>query len=330
MKTKRRHELQTNVLAAWLTEKIECVRPYSKAILAVVIAVVAGYLVFTVSGWRSAREQAAGWTAFFDAQSLDDLGRISEDYPSSQAGFWALLSAADGQLASGTDLLFRQRERAQESLESAVEKYLRVSRQATHPILQRRARFNLAQAYESLNHLDDAKEAYKEVVDTWPDSVLGKEAQRRLDDLNDPATEGFYAWFFESSPIIVDTRPVSAPPQPARSMYDDLPDDPDLSLPDPLDLTRPLPGGSSGLTLPDPAATEDEADDPIAKGDEDDSTEEDPASQPADDASPDEPQSKSDDSAASGDDSDGESEAAENDSSDSSDEPEEVDEPEEQ
>ena len=329
MKTKRRHELQTNVLAAWLAEKIEGVQPYSKAMLAVVIAAVAGYLAFTVSGWRSDREQAAGWTAFFDARSLDDLGRIAEDYPNSQAGLWALLSAADGELASGTDLLFRQREQAQESLESAVDKYLRVSQQATHPMLERRARFNIAQAYESLNNLDNAKEAYKVVVDTWPDSVLGKEAQRRLDDLNDPATEDFYTWFFESSPIIAQTPPVSASPQPTRSIYDDLPDDPDLSLPDLLDLTRPLPGGSSGPALPDPAAAVDEADDPNAKGDEGDSTDDDPASQPddsaapTDDASQDAPPSTSDDSATPEDDADDEPAATENDSPDSSDEPEE-------
>ena len=44
MKTERRHELQTNVLADSLARWIEAVKPYSRAALAVVIALVVGDL----------------------------------------------------------------------------------------------------------------------------------------------------------------------------------------------------------------------------------------------------------------------------------------------
>src|SRR4051812_2252269 len=67
MKTARRHELQHNQLADWLGEKIEEVAPYSRAILAGVIAIAALVAVLVIMNRRSHSQEEAAWNDYFAA-----------------------------------------------------------------------------------------------------------------------------------------------------------------------------------------------------------------------------------------------------------------------
>lgn len=75
MKTERRHELQTNVLADWLGRQIEAIRPYTNIIIGVAVVLLVVIGVYSIwSAWsRSAAAQA--WTEYFDVTLTDHYVR---------------------------------------------------------------------------------------------------------------------------------------------------------------------------------------------------------------------------------------------------------------
>ena len=98
MKTQRRHELQTNVLAHSLARWIERAKPYSKAGTAVLIAVVVALFAWAYLSTQSTRREADGWNEYFDAtggrnpdprELLRDISRpISSSTTAPTACFW--------------------------------------------------------------------------------------------------------------------------------------------------------------------------------------------------------------------------------------------------
>ena len=250
MKTERRHELQTNELAIWLTGWIETIRPYSKAIIGGLLLITTVWFAYAYIGKRGEQNQAQAWSAFFQAYEQgaepDRLAEVAASFGDTRAGLWALQSAADLHLAQGTQDLFRDRQQAEEELQQAKDAYASVSQQASDPLLKQRAAFGLAQALESLGQFGPADEKYREVAEQWPNSGVGQLAQRRLEMLQQPATREWYAWFAEQKPIpspLVDPSLLNVLPN--------LPDSPDISLPGPGELIRPSgesPAASSPAT----------------------------------------------------------------------------------
>lgn len=210
MKTQRRHELQTNTLADWLGHKIENVQPYSKAIVTVVLLVCALGIAYMFISGRGMAEAGAAWKDFFGAvadRDVESLTEVHERHAGKEAGFWALQKVADEELGRGTRLLFRDREQANDALKVARKNYEAVKANAKRgSLLEQRAIFGLAQTLESMGELDDAKKQYKALASAAPESSLGKEAQQRLDSLEEEGTERFYAWFEKQEP----KPPVSA------------------------------------------------------------------------------------------------------------------------
>lgn len=208
MKTERRHELATNVLADWLGEKIETLKPYSTAISATVLAVAVAIFAYVYWSQKNQARQAQGWESFFKA--LDERGRedadesllnVADEYANSPAGNWSRLSLADAQLAKGVDQLFNDRAASKQTLDDAVESYRAVLEDAPDDSpLAERATFGLAEAYESKNDLDKAREQYRALVDRWPDGAFTALAQERLNDLDQKGTKDFYDWFAKQSP----------------------------------------------------------------------------------------------------------------------------------
>ena len=69
MKTERRHELQTNVLADWLGHRTEAIRPYFIYIVMGGVALLVVAIVVTIaSNWQLARS-SEGWADYFAAAS---------------------------------------------------------------------------------------------------------------------------------------------------------------------------------------------------------------------------------------------------------------------
>ena len=224
MKTERRHELQTNELADWLSGSIENAKPYSRAIVGILLAVV----VIIGTSWfissRSAEKRAAGWNDFFEgylAGNSTDLRETAEAHPESPAGLWARLLLADEELDQGIRLLFSERGSARDQLEKAIADYAAVSDAADDPLLQQRAVFGTAKAQEALGDLNKARQAYQMLVNQWPDSPFAMLAQARLTDLERQSTKDFYQWFAEWKPPVVKEQPPPAPKEPGLNI--DLP-----------------------------------------------------------------------------------------------------------
>ena len=228
MKTERRHELAKNDLADWLGERIEALRPYSGAVSASVLA--AAVLIFAGVVWYQKREATASqaWEEYFSAleqpdpnKSFERLEQVADDYPAdSPAALWSRLSLADSQLSKGVDELFKDRTSARKALDDAIDHYRAVVETApAGSLLAERATFGLAEAYESKNDLEQAREHYREVLAEWPDGAFSSMAKSRLDDLDRKSTKDFYDWFAKQSPI---NKPLKGPGTPGEKPAFDL------------------------------------------------------------------------------------------------------------
>lgn len=150
MKTTRRHELQTNELADSLAHWIEAIKPYSRAALALVVALVV--LIFSWSYWsaQGARRNAEGWNEYFDAMAARDprkaLSDISSRYAGTSVAEWARLALAEIQLFDGTNRLLVEKKDARDELVMAAEKFQAVLVESREPTLNERATYGLARA----------------------------------------------------------------------------------------------------------------------------------------------------------------------------------------
>ncbi len=210
MKSKRRHELQTNELADRLGHVIERIRPFTTLIMLVVLGIV---IILAAGYYLSARQtakQGQAWQFFMDAGTdpqrdiSDQFAEVSDDFSGTTAGLWAAQTAGDLELARGIRNLFIDRAMADTSLTQARRHFREVldsSESAKYPMLLRRARFALAQTHEALGELDDAKKLYAQVVNDAADNAVGAAAKQRIERLDEPKTESFYNWFTRQKPV---------------------------------------------------------------------------------------------------------------------------------
>ena len=274
MKTERRHELQNNELAAWLTVRIEKIQPYLKTVLGVLILGLVIILGIFIVQNREQQATAQAWSAYFNAygngndtrsRNPEEFKDVSETYPQTPPGMWAMQSAGDLDLTSGAIQLFRDRDAGRDELQNAVESYEKIATTTNDPMLKPRAIFGWGQALEALGEIEAAREKYDQVVTgakeggEFEDSVVAELASQRVSVLDQPATQAWYGWFAEQKPI---QSPLSN-----QGLFENmsLPDDPDINLPQPGNL---IPGtlpenesstdtsdATDGPTLFDPAET---------------------------------------------------------------------------
>ena len=198
MKTERRHELQTNVLADWIGTKLETAQEYSTAILASVVAVVVIVGALVLMSRRSEQKQATAWEQYFDASmtgASEKLGAVADKYPDTLAGHWARLSLGDTELAQGTEQLFEDRTLAKGTLERAVEIYTRARDRSGDQEILERSTIGLGRVHEALSQLTEARKEYEQLLSRWPKSIYATEARQRVDDIDKQSTKEFYDWF---------------------------------------------------------------------------------------------------------------------------------------
>ena len=207
MKSKRRHELQTNELADRLGHWIENVRPHLTMITLLVVgglAIIAAWYYYA-----STRESeiAQAWRAYMNAGTdpsgniVGELGDVAADYEGTQAGLWAAQTAADMQSAQGVRLLFQDRDSATKILKEAQQRYETVlDSKKTSAMLSHRAHFGLAQTLEALGDLDDAKTQYEAVITAAKETAIAHAAEQRLARLELALTQKFYNWFSRQKP----------------------------------------------------------------------------------------------------------------------------------
>jgi hypothetical protein len=206
MKTQRRHELQTSVLASSLARWIETAKPYSRAALAVVIALVVALFAWAYLSTQNTRRLADGWNEYFDAVNGRNpdpralLLDISSRYSGTMVSEWARLTLANIQLESGTERLLQDRKLGRDELREASEKYQSLLLEASHETILQRSKYGLARAHEALGDLNRARTEYRELAAKWPKGPFAGVAKARADDLDKLATKNFYDWLARYEP----------------------------------------------------------------------------------------------------------------------------------
>lgn len=267
MKSKRRHELQTNELADRLGHWIEDFRPHATRVVVVVVGCVAILAAWFFLASSKERKQSLAWRSYMLAGSnpqgdiVAELTLVADDFRNTLAGLWAAQTAADIESARGTRLLFTDRASAETSLSLAKNRYREVldsSMTAKAPMLRVRAHFGLAQTLEAQGELEEARKHYQAVVDSDPGSAVGKAAQERLARLELASTARWYNWFERQKPLPRDLGTGFGAGLPG---LDALPPLDPGTLPDP-------PSSPSSATEPPPPAEDPSADGSAASADD--------------------------------------------------------------
>ena len=208
----------------------------------------AAYAFFTNSR-DSARE--AGWAAYLGATANRDpvaLEALADGNIGNVSAF-ARQAAAQAKLIEASSAVYTNRQTAQTGFTEASAAFEQAITQAgNNELIKKRSIWGLGQAREGLNDLAKAKQAYQQILDTWPDTPLAKQAQRRIESLDDPKTKEFYDWFFAQKP--------PAAKLPASGAIPNLPFE--------------TPGDT--FTVPDPASSETGSSDAVGTTDVDGTT----------------------------------------------------------
>lgn len=267
MKTKRRHELQTNYLSDWINNQLEIVQPYSKVLLGAAIVLVGAFASWGIFVSQQGKKSSESWESFYEARNTgdsDELLEVVQKYPDTIAAIWAKQQAATLLLNRGQRLLYGQaasREQAAEDIETAVGLFKDViieaeSRSEDTTFVRKRAHFGAGAGYESLaDDLPKAVEQYKRIVDQWEGSALALAAQERIDAINSKVGHENQDWILSHTP----TSPAAMAPRsqlefgtgpgnPFGVPTEDSPEDLDLSSPT---LEERLESGESGRGLDD-------------------------------------------------------------------------------
>lgn len=235
MKSQDRHKMHRNELADWLAQAAERAKPYSNLVIGIVLLVVLGGAALVWWRQQSVAQTADAWAGFDRALATGspaELENIAEQYPNTEVAHWAAVSAGDLYLNTGCLELFSNKSTASAALRDAVKHYRMVQEGTSVPALLERATFGLARAYEALagtrqsqGELDKAIEAYREIVDNWPDGAYGELAAGRLKDLSRTDTKAFYDKFAQWDPRPPSSSEGDMPGTRLPFDMDSLPDD---------------------------------------------------------------------------------------------------------
>ncbi len=196
MKTERRHDLGTNLLAHLVTGWIEKIKPYSTLLVSGVVVLLGTLVVGSMWSSVSESEQEAAWDAYALAintsdMEMLDLQRVATD--DAHAGTvmqeWAFATWADRQLALASQAYLIDRTVTEERLRRVVSVYEQLAESAGDEQLRNRAHYGLAQVYELQNRLDDARRQYDLVQ-----GDLEALARVRADHMLAPGVKEAYDW----------------------------------------------------------------------------------------------------------------------------------------
>jgi hypothetical protein len=194
----RRHELEENDLAESTVAIVDRVRPHLRTIALAVGAAAVGLAAWTVVSSQQAASRGQSWDACMVALSEGNPERLTDvirRYPGSPAAQWSQLMMADAAIGEGTQLLFIDRERARQRLDSAVGIYGGLLAERPRGLIAERAVFGLAKARESLGQLEEARRGYEAVVAEYPESAVRGIAENRIAALSRESTRQWYDWF---------------------------------------------------------------------------------------------------------------------------------------
>lgn len=245
MKTERRHELETNVLASSLAQGAERVKPYGRGVLAAIIAAIVIVLSWWYISVQNAAQSTVAWNEYIQAVSAGTreekmLEDIAQQNAGSMVANWARLTLADWKLDAGSTALLTDRAAAKEQLLAASETF-RALQSVNNASIQERAGFGLARAYEAMGELEKARGAYSDLAEKFPEGPFAAAAKNRAAKLEQHGTKAFYDWLASYEP----PAPLSGEPGTPGARPDFLkePDAGTLNVPSSLsDPAMKLPG----------------------------------------------------------------------------------------
>lgn len=226
MKTERRHELQTNTLALWLEHKIEWCKQNSAMLAATaagICVVVGGYYYFAN---RARQTELASWSTYFNALGRQDsvaLETLSNRETNAPQGQMADVLLADSALSSGIELMSTDRAGAEAQLNTAKNRYDRVRKSASDPLLIERATLGVARYYECVGLLEEAISEYEKLLKDFPQGPYADPVRRKIEYLKQPSTQAFVAWYREHKPL--PPKPGETPTSLKPADLDKLPTD---------------------------------------------------------------------------------------------------------
>lgn len=202
-----RHQLEKNILADWLGEKIEFLKPYGTQIavggLIVLAAVVGAIYYFSRTDTVGPRAWQAYFTAFGEQKVDEALKDVYEkpEVEGTAAELWARLSYADQRFRFAVIQGSQDPTAAKEALGDAEEALVEVEKRASNPALMARTRYSLARIYETQGKPNKAREYYQKVAEAAKNSALAKAAAEGAERL-DPKGEvvEVLAWLAEQKP----------------------------------------------------------------------------------------------------------------------------------
>ena len=201
MKTERRHELEKNQLADWLTTKITWCEENARLIAGVVAGVAIIGIVYFVLSNRKQEREASAWNAFFTANVGPDTGALetlAKNDGDLLAGQLADLRLADYYLSQGINEMSKDRAAATDKITKSKDFYSRLEKSRT-VWLQERAALGLARGYETLGMLDKAQEHYAKLRN-FKDGLYHDLAVEKYEYLGRKQTKEFAEFYKNHKP----------------------------------------------------------------------------------------------------------------------------------
>ena len=250
-----RHELEKNLLADWLAEKIDVLKPFATHLTVaaiIVVAAIAGAIYFFSQNSTGGARAWATYFAAFGEQKVDEALKDAIEKPEvtgTPAELWARLAYADRQFGLAAFQAAQDPAEAKLSLANAEKTLVEIEDKTKDPALLSRARFTLGRVYETQNRLEQAREYYQKVAESSKDTAIGKAsaaAVKRLDPQGEVSQ--VIGWLAEQKP-----PPKKTPGTGTDSIFEGLPGfGPEPTLPERPNLNLPgadSPFGSTGTGL---------------------------------------------------------------------------------
>jgi len=212
MKSERRHDLQTNVLADWLGGKVSKIQANASWVGGGFLLILIVVVFLFVRQNRLASVASEGWTRFQQARSsglvaisqqqplalnntVRDLEDIAREYASDPIAAYAHLTLGDLLLQNGRTQYSLNKTAARDAFQAAARYYQMVVESTKSPDIKNRALFCQGKSLEWQLKLSQAKEIYQKVSGPY-----GPEAEARIRNLDHKGTEAFYKQFAEWKP----------------------------------------------------------------------------------------------------------------------------------
>lgn len=226
MKSAKRHQLQTNVLADRAGHAIEQARPYTRWIFLGVLGFIAAAIAVGYWVSHSAKLTSDSWRRFYFASGdPDELMQVYQESPNAAASLWAKQGEGNANLSQALRLVYTDRKQAEDLLDQAKANFDDVAANAKDNLLLSRALFGLAQTLEARSDIEGAIAEYKKMLKVpGLESSLAKNVESHVAWLESDSGKSFNQWYKDFRPE--PAKPLDIKPE------GDVPANPDMTMPD--------------------------------------------------------------------------------------------------